>query len=244
MFSYGSIQPNNDIDRSLIICPLCNEKLNEMETIQAIILFQSKGKIDFKLSTKGSKLTSVPFDITGDNLLVFGDNNMSETYSSLIISVEANGDQTATAGISSEALQKLQSTNNLSSQHVMPSQAFVTRLVANDAKFGLPHIILKWDIATDLDLHVIDPNGEEIFYSNKKSRSGGELDVDKMHDPNSVENIFWKINPGCVITAPKGHYKVQEYCKFYNIIIIFQRFTSSILPNTRTIQLYHSKLQY
>ncbi len=28
-----------------------------------------------------------------------------------------------------------------------------------NAKFDEPHIILKWNIATDLDLHVIDPNG-------------------------------------------------------------------------------------
>jgi hypothetical protein len=201
------------VDTNVLVCPICNDSLNETDSIKSIILFQSKGRIDFKLNKKGTRLTSVPFDITGNNLLVFGDDQISETYSSLMISVDKNGDQMTVAGVSADTLKKLQSINNLSSKHIMPSEAYVTRLVDNNAKFGMPHIILKWNIATDLDLHVIDPNGEEIYYGHKKSLSGGELDVDKQREPKSVENIFWKINPGNVITAPKGHYKV--YVKYF-----------------------------
>ena len=39
-------------------------------------------------------------------------------------------------------------------------------------------ISLSWDNNSDIDLHVTDPNGEEIFFANPVSASGGELDFD------------------------------------------------------------------
>jgi len=68
---------------------------------------------------------------------------------------------------------------------------------------GDVHITLTWDNATDVDLHVTDPSGEEIYYSHPASASGGELDVD---DTNGYgpENIFWAEG-----TAPAGQYTVE-----------------------------------
>lgn len=55
----------------------------------------------------------------------------------------------------------------------------------------------------DLDLHVITPSKEEIYYSHKKSRCGGALDVDRMQDTDQcVENTVWENN------APAGMYEV------------------------------------
>jgi uncharacterized protein YfaP (DUF2135 family) len=56
----------------------------------------------------------------------------------------------------------------------------------------------------DLDLHVITPNGEEIYFLNPAADLG-QLDVDCLcgdcpSGPN--ENIFWQIG-----NAPKGEYK-------------------------------------
>lgn len=66
-------------------------------------------------------------------------------------------------------------------------------------------ITLTWDTAADLDLWVIDPNGEQIGYKNKVARSNGQLDVDDQ-DGHGPENIFWP--PG---QAPSGQYEVRVH---------------------------------
>ena len=55
---------------------------------------------------------------------------------------------------------------------------------------------LRWTGDADLDLHVIDPEGFEIFFQNARSPSGGTLDVDMVPEicgsnPSNVENVFW-----------------------------------------------------
>lgn len=55
---------------------------------------------------------------------------------------------------------------------------------------------LRWSSTADLDLAVIDPNGEEIYYGSRTSSSGGQLDVDSnalcsTAVSNPVENVFW-----------------------------------------------------
>ena len=54
---------------------------------------------------------------------------------------------------------------------------------------------LRWVGDADLDLHVFDPDGVEIFFENARSPSGGLLDVDMVPDcgtsGNNVENVFW-----------------------------------------------------
>ncbi len=69
---------------------------------------------------------------------------------------------------------------------------------------------LRWSGAADLDLHVVDPSGEEIYYSDPAAESGGQLDHDanagcngSADDENPVENIFWPTGG-----APRGSYKV------------------------------------
>lgn len=42
-------------------------------------------------------------------------------------------------------------------------------------------IILTWDTQTDLDLHVIDPNGEECYFMHMTTAIGGSLDIDDLN---------------------------------------------------------------
>ena len=55
---------------------------------------------------------------------------------------------------------------------------------------------LRWIGDADLDLHVIDPDGFEIFFDRAESPSGGLLDIDQVPTcgadiSNHVENVFW-----------------------------------------------------
>ncbi len=73
---------------------------------------------------------------------------------------------------------------------------------------GDVQITLRWTAPVDLDLHVVDPNGEEIWYNYRYSNSGGNLDVDANAYcsplmPNPVENVYWPTNG-----APWGTYQV------------------------------------
>ncbi len=73
---------------------------------------------------------------------------------------------------------------------------------------GDVQITLVWDDTNDLDLHVTDPNGEEIFYNHTSSASGGRLDVDANAGCSGTtssprENIFWPTG-----LAPTGTYTV------------------------------------
>lgn len=79
------------------------------------------------------------------------------------------------------------------------------RLEREGGKTGAVQVSLAWDDYNDLDLHLFCPSGERIYFNNKESDCGGELDVDMNVKPvsnNAVENVVWPRNP------PKGTYKV------------------------------------
>jgi hypothetical protein len=82
------------------------------------------------------------------------------------------------------------------------------RLDEAGAEAGEIEIALLWRNTNDLDLHVVDPFGVEIYYRDKQSGSGGWLDVDRnagcmntTREP--VEHVRWA--QGAV---PDGEYVV------------------------------------
>ena len=71
---------------------------------------------------------------------------------------------------------------------------------------GDVQVTLRWETPVDLDLHVIDPLGEEIYFNHSFSQSGGTLDVDAnggCDNDTPVENVFWPTGG-----APFGSYQV------------------------------------
>ncbi|MCS7047282.1 MAG: hypothetical protein NZO58_13065, partial [Gemmataceae bacterium] len=61
---------------------------------------------------------------------------------------------------------------------VPPPPEFAQRLNQAGGKSGDVQLTLIWYNGNDLDLHCVEPSGEEIFFARRRSRSGGELDVD------------------------------------------------------------------
>ena len=73
---------------------------------------------------------------------------------------------------------------------------------------GELQITLRWEGNADYDLHVIEPDGTEIDYTNRgPTDSGGRLDVDSnigCTDNGGVENVYWEDG-----AMPDGHYTVK-----------------------------------
>ena len=65
-------------------------------------------------------------------------------------------------------------------------------------KTGDVQVSISWDVDNDVDLHVVDPNGFEIYYGDEVSPEGGELDLDSNAGCDPIdgvnnENIVWPI---------------------------------------------------
>jgi hypothetical protein len=73
---------------------------------------------------------------------------------------------------------------------------------------GDVQVTLRWASAADIDLHVTEPDGTEIWYGDTgPSSTGGQLDVDSnvgCEQEASVENIFWPTGQ-----APSGTYSIE-----------------------------------
>ena len=69
-------------------------------------------------------------------------------------------------------------------------------------------VSVSWNVESDVDLHVVEPNGEEIYYGNDVSNSGGTLDLDSNAacgiDGKKNENITWPTQ-----APPRGTYTVR-----------------------------------
>ncbi len=72
---------------------------------------------------------------------------------------------------------------------------------------GDVQITLRWESAADIDLHVFEPDGTEIYFSAPgPTATGGQLDVDSnvgCEQEASVENVFWPDGD-----MPLGGYRV------------------------------------
>ena len=73
---------------------------------------------------------------------------------------------------------------------------------------GDVQVSVSWDAESDVDLHVVEPGGAEIYYGVDLSASGGTLDLDSNPgcsiDGKKNENITWPTQ-----TPPTGTYIVR-----------------------------------
>lgn len=72
---------------------------------------------------------------------------------------------------------------------------------------GQVQVSVSWDAASDVDLHLVEPSGEEIYWADRESATGGQLDLDSNPacdiDNVNNENISWSGS------APRGEYVVR-----------------------------------
>ena len=86
--------------------------------------------------------------------------------------------------------------------------AFTTAIQTVDLSTADIVATVKWTGASDVDLHVIDGKGQEVYYANPTTSEGGSLDLDSNAgcaiDNVNQETISWPQGK-----APTGNYTVQ-----------------------------------
>jgi len=100
-------------------------------------------------------------------------------------------------------------------------------------------VTLMWDFKGDIDLHVTEPFGNEIFYAEPRNPvSGGFLDVDnRQGGEGSCENVYWE-------HPPRGQYRVSlvyynqttEYSSQQCTVVVFQ---AGCEPKTYRVTMEH-----
>ncbi len=105
------------------------------------------------------------------------------------------------SSLSSETASKIAESLNNTEIKIEDVTAVIAALSSG---FGDVQVTLTWDNETDLDLHVVDPNGYEVYFDNPSSSYGMTLDVDDI-DGIGPENIFWSMQP----PSPPGIYRVM-----------------------------------
>lgn len=89
-----------------------------------------------------------------------------------------------------------------------PGQSDAIHIMVVEVGAGEVQVSVQWSDDSDVDLYVVDPNGDTIYYGNSDSGSGGSLDLDSNQacsiDGVRNENITWPEGE-----APSGTYEVR-----------------------------------
>jgi Ca-activated chloride channel family protein len=65
-------------------------------------------------------------------------------------------------------------------------------------------VIIRWADETDVDLHVIEPDGTRCFYQKRNTKNGGQLSADVTKGNRSGSTEMYEI-----INGPAGSYMVE-----------------------------------
>ncbi|MGQ0721365.1 MAG: YfaP family protein [Candidatus Eiseniibacteriota bacterium] len=101
---------------------------------------------------------------------------------------------------------------------------------------GDVQVTVSWDSEADVDLHVVDPAGNEIYWADRQSPTGGQLDLDSnaacAGDGVSNENITWGVG-----LAPQGTYTVR--LDYWSNCNASQTKYTVLINNGGTIAIHH-----
>lgn len=99
---------------------------------------------------------------------------------------------------------------------------------------GDVQVTLSWDADSDVDLHVVAPGNEEVYYARREVASGGKLDLDSNAgcsiDHVRNENITWPVG-----RAPRGHYIVRV--DYWSSCSVARTQFSVLVNNSGAVQL-------
>ncbi len=163
------------------------------------IVFRSNQDGDFEvysMAVDGSDLINLTNNNADDGLPAYSHDGTHIAFAS-----DQDGDYEIYSMVAADGSDLMQLTNN-DTVDLFPAYAPVT------LGTGEVQVTLSWNNQSDMDLYVIEPNGETIDYTARQSSTGGELDVDSNaicdgSNVSGVENIFWPDNG-----APLGSYTV------------------------------------
>ena len=109
-----------------------------------------------------------------------------------------------------------------------------TTMEAIPVASGDIQVSATWDTEADVDLHVVGPDGNEIYYGNR-SASGGQLDLDA-NAACSTSNIYQENIGWAKGAAPRGTYTVRlDYWSSCGVDITNYVVTVSLRPGTPVI---------
>ena len=91
----------------------------------------------------------------------------------------------------------------------IPEKEITERVLRAGGKIGKVTVSLAWQNYNDLDLHVVTSSGEKIYWANRRSTCGGQLDIDQNVSPTTttpVENVYWPTD-----SPPRGPIKIYVH---------------------------------
>lgn len=205
-FDISKILYKKDKNRSLKVLSTLAELDIENEELYKTIyyLLKQRGYVEKQLWVAQKILQWRPFDSQShrDCALAFLDNKMPQEaldiYKSLLYQEFTDEISIRDEGIEEVLIMEIN--NILNANKTVDASKIDNRLKAN-----LPvdvRVVISWNKDhTDIDLHIEDPNGEECFYSNNRTSTGGRLSND-FTDGFGPEQFLLK-------KATKGKYKIK-----------------------------------
>jgi hypothetical protein len=142
---------------------------------------------------------------TVDQLIVAADGDVGY----FALPVDGSGANTTTVTINSDVTEPTLTLGfALVDSATLTSNYWITTFDLIQTGTGDVKVALSFDKDVDVDLHVVEPSGEDVYFNNKTSTTGGNLDLDSNAgctiDGVNNENIFWAAD-----TAPHGTYTVR-----------------------------------